>query len=149
MSDSDSYTFTRDASRSRFVAHHGDQLVGFMSFVDRGDRIIIDHTVVDEAHQGGGVASRLVAHGMRELAETTTATIIPECSYVAMWLRRHPEFAYLTTRGTGASEQAASTTEDAAKLLDAAKVTPSLGDDSTAATQPSSSEQFGVDQKGQ
>lgn len=149
MSDSDSYTFTRDASRSRFVAHHGDQLVGFMSFVDRGDRIIIDHTVVDEAHQGGGVASRLVAHGMRELAETTTATIIPECSYVAMWLRRHPEFGYLTTRGADASQPTAAEARDAAERLESSKVAPSLGDDSTASTTPSSSEQFGINQKGQ
>lgn len=149
MNDSDSYTYTRDASHSRFVAHHGDQLVGFMSFADRDDRIIIDHTVIDEAHQGGGVASQLVAYGMRELAETTTATIIPACSYVAMWLRRHPEFAHLTTRGTGASGPAAPAAEDAAKLLDDAKVTPSLDDDATTVTEPSISEQFGIDQKGQ
>ncbi|WP_311477281.1 GNAT family N-acetyltransferase [uncultured Gulosibacter sp.] len=149
MTDSGSYTYTRDASRSRFVVHHGDQLVGFMSFVDQGDRIIIDHTVVDEAHQGGGVASQLVAHGLRELAETTTATIVPECSYVAMWLRRHPEFGYLTTRGTGASQAAEPAAEDAAERLDSAKVTPALDDDSTGVTEPTSSEQFGIDQKGQ
>lgn len=129
MDESTDYTYTRDASQPRFVAHHGTDTIGFMSFIERGDELIIDHTVVDDAYQGRGVAAELVEYALNELDHTTTARIVPACSFVQLWLRRHPEKAHLTTRGT-VSDANADATADAstalhnAERIEDAKATP-------------------------
>lgn len=97
--DASDYRFSKDASSNRYLVHHHDEVAGFMSYREHDGTIVIDHTVVDDAHQGQGVAARLVEFGIRDLAERTHGPVVASCSYVAMWLRRHPEFAALAERG--------------------------------------------------
>ena len=57
-----------------------------------GRRMVVHHTEVPPALEGQGIASALVAalfaHAAREGLE-----VMPTCSYVRAWARRHPEVA--------------------------------------------------------
>lgn len=64
----------------------------FASFRRDGDRLIITHTEVPAAHEGRGISSQLV-RGLFETARDSGRRIVPACSFVAAWARRHPEFA--------------------------------------------------------
>ena len=89
---------TRDPAEPRYVATADGEELGYMSFVETDGEIVIDHTIVLPQHQGEGVAGRLVGAALADLRDTTTKRIVPQCSYVQTYLRRHPEFADLTTR---------------------------------------------------
>lgn len=51
---------------------------------------IMDHTEVPPQWEGRGIASSLVSAAVAE-ARRQDVKIIPTCSYVATWLRRHKE----------------------------------------------------------
>ncbi len=54
----------------------------------------MNHTGVPPALEGRGLASQLVAAAVAH-ARQNGLKIKPVCSYVAVWLRRHPEAADL------------------------------------------------------
>ncbi|MFC7793365.1 GNAT family N-acetyltransferase [Streptomyces cinereoruber] len=54
--------------------------------------LVAVHTVVEEAHEGKGIAGALV----RELYATAAregVPVVPLCSYAAQWAERHPDEA--------------------------------------------------------
>ncbi|MFC7978398.1 GNAT family N-acetyltransferase [Streptomyces cinereoruber] len=54
--------------------------------------LVAVHTVVEEAHEGKGIAGALV----RELYATAAregVPVVPLCSYAARWAERHPDEA--------------------------------------------------------
>ncbi|PPF41779.1 N-acetyltransferase [Pseudoclavibacter sp. AY1F1] len=85
--------------RSRFALNDGDGTeLGYLSYVTTADAIVIDHTVVDPAYQGQGLAAVLTDAALTTLGEQSALTIVPQCPYVAAFIRKHPEFQPLTTR---------------------------------------------------
>lgn len=85
--------------RSRFALNDGDGTeIGFLSYVTTADAIVIDHTVVDPAYQGQGLAAVLTDAALTTLGEQSALTIVPQCPYVAVFIRKHPEYQPLTTR---------------------------------------------------
>ncbi len=61
-----------------------------------GDRLIVTHTEVPPAFNGQGIGSQLV-RGLFEQARASGRQVVPACSFVASWARRHPEFADVLT----------------------------------------------------
>lgn len=55
-----------------------------------GDTLVLHHTEVPPALQGQGLAAVLVAEALR-WARTQGLRVQPRCSYVAAYMRRHPE----------------------------------------------------------
>ncbi|RRJ85971.1 N-acetyltransferase [Gulosibacter macacae] len=97
-SEAKQYSFSKDASADRYLAHHGDNVAGLVSFLDEADQINVTHTVVDDAHQGQGLAGRLVEFALTDLRDSSDKPITATCSYVQLWLQRHPEFAETLAR---------------------------------------------------
>lgn len=67
---------------------------GSVAFIDyRRDKgvVTLTHAEVPEALRGGGTGSTLV-RGTLELARSQGDRIIPRCSFVVAYMRRHPEF---------------------------------------------------------
>ena len=58
-------------------------------------RVVFTHTGVPPAHQGQGLAARLVEAGLA-WAREQQLKVVPACSYVAIYLQRHPEWRYLS-----------------------------------------------------
>lgn len=90
-------TITRrdEGSRGEYVATvPGSEAVGRLTYVRRGDVLIADHTLVPPAIGGRGVAARLVEALVADARKDGTR-IVPQCSYVAVAFRRHPDWADL------------------------------------------------------
>jgi predicted GNAT family acetyltransferase len=60
------------------------------AYLRQGDVLVLHHTIVPDALQGRGVAAALVAHALA-WARQQGLRVRPTCSYVASYMRRHPE----------------------------------------------------------
>lgn len=71
-----------------------DRLAGFAQYRRHGGRLVFIHTEIDDAFEGQGLGSKLAraalddarAHGLR---------VVPQCPFIAEWIRRHPDYADL------------------------------------------------------
>lgn len=62
-------------------------------------RVVFSHTSVPEALQGRGIAAVLVQAAL-DWAAAEQLQVVPACSYVAVYMRRHPAtLALLDARG--------------------------------------------------
>ena len=67
---------------------------GALSVADyelRGTDLILTHTFVPPELRGQGIAEKLVRAAL-EFARTERLRVVPSCSYVDAYIRRHPEF---------------------------------------------------------
>lgn len=55
------------------------------------DRIVFTHTVVPDELAGRGIAGEIVRHGL-EYARANNLKVVPQCSYVASYIKRHKEY---------------------------------------------------------
>ena len=55
------------------------------------DRIVFTHTDVPEALAGRGIAGEIVKFGL-DYAREKKLTVVPQCTYVASYIKRHPEY---------------------------------------------------------
>lgn len=84
---------THDQQAHRFTTRlegHEAELVYRL----RDGRLTIEHTGVPEAIGGRGVAGALVREVL-EYARAEGLRVVPACSYSAVYIRRHPEYADL------------------------------------------------------
>jgi predicted GNAT family acetyltransferase len=58
-------------------------------------RVVFTHTGVPSAYRGQGLAARLVEAGLA-WAREQGLKVVPACSYVAVFLQRHPEWRDLS-----------------------------------------------------
>ena len=86
-------TVTSEADR--FVIAVDGENVGLADFFDRDGRRTFPHTEVNPKFQGRGLASILVAEALRATREAGLR-VVPECSMVADYIEKHPEFADIT-----------------------------------------------------
>ncbi len=83
-------TVIHDEEAQRFTA----EVEGMQAVLDyrlRGDRMLFIHTGVPPALEGRGIGSALVRAGLSYALEKGYH-IVPLCSFVAAYLRRHPEY---------------------------------------------------------
>jgi predicted GNAT family acetyltransferase len=84
-----SLTVSHDAQRRRFTA----VVDGLACVVDyrRQDQVVtFMHTEVPRALQGRGIAAELVRQALA-WAAAEGVSVIPACSYISVYMRRHPE----------------------------------------------------------
>lgn len=58
------------------------------------NRIVFTHTEVPESLSGRGIAGAIVKYGL-DYAREKNLTVVPQCSYVAAFVKRHSEYADL------------------------------------------------------
>lgn len=68
-----------------------DEQIGDISFVKQNDKIIIDHTGVNDKYAGQGVGAQLV-NAVVEMARRDKKRIIPICSFARAQFMKHPEY---------------------------------------------------------
>lgn len=74
---------------SRFEAEV-DGLLSVCDYRRQGDVLLLTHTEVPRALEGRGIAAALVAAAL-DWARSQGLRVRPLCSYVAVYMRRHPE----------------------------------------------------------
>ena len=87
---------THNAARQRFETTVDGQLC-VADYQLRGNVIWMTHTGVPTAVGGRGIAAELVRVAL-EWAEEKGYTVEPSCSYVEVYMRRHPETQKLLSR---------------------------------------------------
>jgi uncharacterized protein len=80
---------THNAASSRFEAGP-EGLLALCSYRRWNDVLVLHHTEVPAAVQGQGVAAALVQAAL-DFAREQGLHVRPTCSYVAAYMRRHPE----------------------------------------------------------
>ena len=70
----------------------GSEAIGRLTYQRRGNVLIADHTLVPPEIGGRGVAGKLVEQLVAD-ARAAGDRIVPQCSYVEAWFRRHPDQA--------------------------------------------------------
>ena len=79
-----------NADANRFEA----EVEGHLSVVDyqiRGTEMLMTHTFVPPELRGRGIAEKLVRVAL-EHARSERLRVVPACSYVEAFIKRHPEF---------------------------------------------------------
>jgi hypothetical protein len=77
--------------KQRFELKSGPGEPAFISYRERGDTIVIEHTYVPPALRGKGTAADLTHDTLLE-ARRLGWKIVPDCSYVETYIQRNPEF---------------------------------------------------------
>ena len=63
----------------------------FIDYWRSGEHIILIHTELPEALEGQGIGSALV-RGALDQVKTTGLRVVPNCSFVAGYVERNPEY---------------------------------------------------------
>jgi predicted GNAT family acetyltransferase len=88
------YVIRHDEPGRRFTVDLDGQ-VAELTYRELDARTLdFNHTYVPAALRGAGVAGALAAHAL-DWARASERTVVPSCPYVAVFLRKHPEYADL------------------------------------------------------
>lgn len=71
-----------------------DGHLAYSSYNRDDDRIVFTHTVVPDELSGRGIAGAIVKHALDD-ARSQSLRVVPACSYVAAYIKRHPEYQEL------------------------------------------------------
>jgi len=66
----------------------------FIEYSKEGNLVYLNHTEVPEALEGKGIAGALVEKTFKYLEENNLQ-VVPLCSYIRVFLKRHPEWKRL------------------------------------------------------
>lgn len=86
---------THNEDAGRFEA----EVDGYMAeaaYYRKGNKIIFTHTGVPRPIGGQGVANKLVKTAL-DYAREKNLEVVPLCSYVSVFIRRHPEYRDLVS----------------------------------------------------
>lgn len=83
-------TVKHNAAEGRYelATEHG---LAVAVYREQGDRAIFTHTEVPSADEGKGIATRLVRAALDD-TRRRGFKIVPACSFVVAFVRRHPEY---------------------------------------------------------
>lgn len=91
------YDIQNNEEESRFETVVEGQVAFAAYDLEEPNRIVFTHTIVPEALSGRGIANQLVKHGL-DHAREKKLTVVPQCSFVATYLQRHPEYQELAQK---------------------------------------------------
>ena len=88
---------THQPEKKRFEIRVGNE-VAVLEYIAAKNFLVFTHTEVPPSLEGQGFASQLVRTGL-EYAKAQKQPVLPLCPYVAMYIRRHPEYRTLVLPG--------------------------------------------------
>ncbi len=83
-------TVTHNQDESRYEATV-DGLRSVCEYEIVGDQVVFTHTLVPPELRGRGIAEQLVRAGLDD-ARAAGRKVVPACSYVAVFIKRHREY---------------------------------------------------------
>ncbi len=82
-------TVSRDDAQGRYEIRVGDALGGYAEFAgDDQGRVVFPATEIDPEFKGQGLGTKLIAKAMADAADRGQ-TVVPECPFVAHYLRKN------------------------------------------------------------
>ena len=86
-----SHHITKNEQTSQYETTIDGQVAYVAYDLEDPDRIVLTHTIVPDALSGRGIAGEVVKHALDD-ARANNLKVIPQCSYVAAYIKRHPEY---------------------------------------------------------
>jgi len=83
--------------KKRFALLFDDD-TAVLEYIPAKNYLVFTHTEVPPALEGKGLAGKLARTGL-EYAKDQNQQVMPLCPYVAMYIRRHPEYKSLVLPG--------------------------------------------------
>lgn len=77
--------------RERFEISLDGEVVGFTTYHRTPRALALNHTEIDPAHEGEGLASRLIA-GALDAARAEGLAVLPFCPFVRNFIEAHKEY---------------------------------------------------------
>lgn len=68
-----------------------DNQIGYISYQERDEKLVYDHTIVPQELGGRGVGSALVKQAL-DYAREQNKKVVPQCSFVSSYISKHPEY---------------------------------------------------------
>jgi predicted GNAT family acetyltransferase len=87
-----------NAEAGRFELLIDGEVVGFSAYQRFGNSIVFTHTEVSPSRQEHGLAGQLVQAALDQVRDTTKLRVVAQCSFVAHWLSKHPDYQDLLSR---------------------------------------------------
>jgi predicted GNAT family acetyltransferase len=84
---------------SRYEIRDGERRLGLAAYRRRGDQVVFTHTEVDSGSGRQGLGSTLVRAALDDV-RSTGGNVVPQCSFVAGWIQRHPGYQDLVAAGS-------------------------------------------------
>lgn len=88
---------TDNASAKQYEAHI-EGAIARIEYIRAKNRIYLTHTEVPSSLEGKGIGSTLVLKVLEDI-ERQDLILVPMCPFVALYLKRHPEWKKLVMRG--------------------------------------------------
>ncbi len=86
---------TNNKQTQQFQMALGAEKMAFIQYEETGEGVLaLTHTEVPPEFEGQGIGSQLVK-GMFEIVRAEELKIVPQCRFVAAYIRRHPEYQSL------------------------------------------------------
>lgn len=80
---------------------HIEEYIPAISYIKTANNAVyLTHTEVPEELEGQGIGSRLVEETLKDI-EANDCEVVPMCSFVASYIRRHPQWKRLILEGFG------------------------------------------------
>ncbi|NAY91110.1 N-acetyltransferase [Muricauda sp. JGD-17] len=77
---------------------HIEGQVPKIEYIKAKDKIYLTHTEIPKGLEGKGIGSALVKQALDDVREKDL-TLVPLCPFVALFIKRHPEYKTLVLKG--------------------------------------------------
>ena len=94
------YILKDNEARSRYEFDLGGH-TAYIDYEKDNGTIVLTHTFVPEAYEGRGVGAQLVAAALADIRRQGLK-VVPQCSFVAVYIKRHPEWSDMVSETAGA-----------------------------------------------
>jgi Predicted acetyltransferase len=88
------YTIVHFPEACRFETTLDDGQKAYLDYNEVEVGLNMAHTYVPKAFEGRGIAAAIVRFAL-EYAKENDIPVVPSCSYVAAYIKRHPEYQHL------------------------------------------------------
>jgi len=81
---------------------HIDEHTPRIEYIKAQDKIYLTHTEVPKALEGKGIGSAIIKAALEDV-KSQGLTLVPLCPFVAMYIKKHPEWKDLVLKGVNIS----------------------------------------------
>ncbi|GMN10372.1 GNAT family N-acetyltransferase [Croceitalea sp. MTPC9] len=87
-----------DNQEKKQYEFHIDEHIPKIEYIKTKDKIYLTHTEVPIGLEGKGIGSALIKKALEDIKEKDL-TLVPMCPFVAMYIKRYPEWRSLVLKG--------------------------------------------------
>ena len=82
---------TKNEAANRYELHVDGELAGIADYVERGESVVLPHTVINGDRRGQGLGAVLVKGALDDI-RPSGRTVVPSCWYVAQFIDENPSY---------------------------------------------------------